>query len=74
MGTRAIKRQVAKARLRVIGVDRVNRRMKTTTEDGAVIWRKILTDKQAHDEQAKGKKPVKLLKKTNNRKVKKVSA
>lgn len=74
MALRKQKRDIAKARLKVIGVDRVNRRLKTTTETGEVIWRKVLSDKAAHDEQAKGKKPVKLLKKTNERKVKKVTA
>ena len=73
MGLRRQKRDIAKARLKVIGVDRVNRRLKTTTETGEVIWRKVLADDKAHDEQAKGKKPVKLLSKSK-RKVQKVTA
>lgn len=73
MGLRIAKRAIAKARLQAIGVDRVNRRMKTTTEEGEVIWRKVLADDKAHDEQAKGAKPVKLTNKSK-RKVQKVTA
>lgn len=49
---RELKRSVAKARMRVIGLDRINRRMKTEIE-GQKLWRKILTDKDAHNEQAR---------------------
>lgn len=52
-------RQIAKARLRAIGVDRVNRRLKVVdNETGLPIWRKVLADDKAHDAQAKGRKPV----------------
>ena len=48
-----------KARLAAIGVDRVNRRLKVVdTETGLPIWRKVLADSNAHDAQAKGRKPV----------------
>ena len=57
MGMRKYRRQVAKERLRAIGVDRVNRRLKVVA-DGQVIWRKVLADDKAHDAQAKGRKPV----------------
>ena len=58
MGLRKYERQVAKARLKAIGVDRVNRRLKVTDENGLVIWRKVLADDKAHDAQAQGKKAV----------------
>ena len=57
MGVRKYKRQIAKARLKAIGVDKVNRRMSVDT-DGGKIWRKVLDDPKAHDAQAKGRKPV----------------
>lgn len=72
MGIRTIKRQISKARLKAIGVDRVNRRMKVVSEEG-IIWRRILNDAKAHDAQAKGRKPVYLTRKTN-RKIRKVEA
>ena len=57
MGVRKYKRQIAKARLKAIGVDKVNRRMSVDT-DGGKIWRMVLDDAKAHDAQAKGRKPV----------------
>ena len=57
MGVRKYKRQIAKARLKAIGVDKVNRRLRVVSE-GAPIWRKVLADAKAHDAQAKGRKPV----------------
>lgn len=57
MGVRKYKRQIAKARLKAIGVDKVNRRMSVDTHDGK-IWRRVLDDAKAHDAQAKGRKPV----------------
>lgn len=51
------KRLIAKARLRAIGADRVNRRLRATVE-GVKVWRKILADAKAHNAQAKGRKPV----------------
>ena len=72
MGMRKYRRQVAKARLRAIGVDRVNRRLKVVdTDTGLAIWRNVLADDKAHDEQAKGRKPVYLTRKPN-RKIRKV--
>lgn len=59
MGLRSAKRAIAKARLKAIGVDRVNRRLKVVdTDTGLAIWRKVLADDKAHDAQAKGKKAV----------------
>ena len=55
-------RQVAKARLRAIGVDRVNKRMNAVAE-GETVWRKVLADPAAHNAQAKGKRAVLLKKK-----------
>jgi hypothetical protein len=67
MGTRNIKRQIAKARMKVIGIDRINRRMKEKNNDGVPNWKAILTDEKAHFLQtAYGRK--------NSRKIKKVSA
>lgn len=51
MGLRAFKRQIAKARLAVIGVDRVNRKLSLTNKDGLQNWRVALTDEQAHRKQ-----------------------
>ena len=48
MGLRAIKRQIAKARFAVIGVDRVNRKLSLTNKDGLQNWRVALTDEKAH--------------------------
>ena len=62
MGVRKYKRQIAKARLKAIGVDKVNRRLRVVSE-GAPIWRKVLADAKAHDAQAKGEKPVLLTRK-----------
>ena len=42
MGMRKYRRQVAKARLRALGIDRVNRRM-GWVQDGIVNWRRALT-------------------------------
>ena len=53
------RRQVAKARLAAIGVDRVNRRLKVIDKKtGLALWRKVLLDDKAHDAQAQGRKPV----------------
>ena len=57
MGARKYKRQIAKARLKAIGVDKVNRRLRIDN-GGGKIWRKVLADAKAHDAQAKGEKPV----------------
>lgn len=51
MGLRGYKRQIAKARLAVIGIDRVNRRMSETNNKGQQNWRVALTDEQAHRKQ-----------------------
>ena len=45
-------RQIAKARLSVIGIDRINRRMSSEV-DGVKLWRRVLDDKNAHNEQAR---------------------
>lgn len=68
MGMRKYKRQIAKARLQAIGVDRVNRRLKVLS-NGQPIWRKVLADSKAHDAQAQGKKPVLLNSKRKARKM-----
>ena len=63
MGVRKYKRQIAKARLKAIGVDKVNRRLRIDN-GGGKIWRKVLADAKAHDAQAKGRKPVLLMQNT----------
>ena len=35
-------RQVAKARMKAVGVDRVNRRMSKNSQNGKAIWREFL--------------------------------
>lgn len=62
MGVRKYKRQIAKARLKAIGVDKVNRRL-SVDRGGGKIWRMVLDDAKAHDAQAKGRKPVLLTRK-----------
>ena len=67
MGTRNIKRQIAKARLKIMGVEQVNGAMCGTNSNGVPNWKAILTDERAHFQQtAYGRK--------NRRKIKKVSA
>ena len=63
MGVRKYKRQIAKARLKAIGVDKVNRRLRIDN-GGGKIWRMVLADAKAHDAQAKGRKPVLLTQNT----------
>lgn len=48
MGLRNIKRQIAKARLKVIGVDRINRRLSDTNAEGVPNWKTALQDEKAH--------------------------
>lgn len=43
MGLRAIKRQVAKARLTAMGLDRINKRLSYVSSDGLPNWRKAIT-------------------------------
>lgn len=58
-------RQIAKARLRAIGVDRVNRRLAVVdNETGLSLWRKVLADDKAHNAQAKGRKAIMKARKT----------
>jgi hypothetical protein len=46
MGTRNIKRQIAKARMKVIGIERINRRMKETNKNGVPNWKTALMDER----------------------------
>ena len=48
MGLRAYKRQIAKDRMRVIGIDRINRRMSETNAEGVQNWKVALIDEKAH--------------------------
>lgn len=81
MGLRAIKRQMAKARLAVMGVGNVNRKLKLTKEDGVPNWKKALfgkTGESAHKAQMIAGRKIKAKdearKVLKNRKVKKVTA
>lgn len=67
MGLRSQKRQIAKARMKVIGIDRINRRMKEKNNDGVPNWRVALIDEKAHRAQI-------AYYFKNRRKLKKVSA
>lgn len=48
MGLRNIKRQIAKDRMRVIGIDRINRRMSETNAECVPNWKTALIDAKAH--------------------------
>lgn len=43
MGLRSIKRQIAKARMRVIGLDRINKRLSYISSDGKPNWRRAVS-------------------------------
>jgi hypothetical protein len=67
MGTRNVKRQIAKARLRVLGLENINTHMSETNSNGVKNLRVALSDERAHRLQtAYGRKP--------RRKLKRVSA
>lgn len=67
MGTRNVKRQIAKARLRIIGNEQINRKLSDRNSEGIPNWRVALMDERAHRAQiAYGLK--------NRRKIKRVGA
>ena len=67
MGLRKYKRQIAKARMRIIGFERINKNFGVINSDGVANWRLALMDKNAERAQVgKGKKA--------KRKIKKVGA
>lgn len=70
---RRVKRGIAKARMTLIGVDKVNRKLNATDDTGVPAWRRILSDPDAHDAQARGKKPVFLKKRPLKRTIRKVT-
>ena len=51
MGIRSIKRQIDKARMKIVGMDRVNRRMSAENSEGVKNWRLALMDESAHRKQ-----------------------
>ena len=54
MGLRKQRREIAKARMAVIGLDRINKRMSYISSDGLPNWRKAITGdsgKSAHKAQ-----------------------
>lgn len=48
MGLRKYRRQIAKDRMRVIGIDRINRRMSEKNAEGVPNWKTALIDEKAH--------------------------
>ena len=67
MGTRSIKRQIAKARLKILGNEQINRKLSDRNSEGIQNWRVALKDERAHRAQiAYGLK--------NRRKIKRVGA
>ena len=67
MGLRKYKRQIAKARLKIIGVEQVNSEMGATNADGIPNWKVALMDEKAHRAQI-------AYSLRNRRKIKKVGA
>lgn len=64
MGMRKYKRQVAKARMRIIGFEQINKNFGVVNTDGVANWRLALMDKNAERAQvAKRKKAKRKLKK-----------
>ena len=47
MGLRKYKRQIAKARMRVVGFERINKNFSVKNKDGIPNWRVALMDKKA---------------------------
>lgn len=43
MGLRSIKRQIAKARMAAMGVDRINKRMSKVSKGGLPNWRRAIS-------------------------------
>ena len=65
MGLRSIKRQIAKARMKIVGFEHINKNLDAMNSDGVKNWRLALTDKKAEQAQtAYGRK--------NKRKIKRV--
>lgn len=52
MGMRKYKRQVAKARMKVVGFERINKNFSVKNADGIPNWRLALMDKKAERAQA----------------------
>lgn len=48
MGLRSQKRHIAKVRMKIIGINRINRRMKEKNADGVSNWKVALMDEKAH--------------------------
>lgn len=52
MGMRKYRRQVAKARMKVVGFERINKNFSVKNADGIPNWRLALMDKKAEQAQA----------------------
>lgn len=52
MGMRKYRRQVAKARMKVVGFERINKNFSVKNADGIPNWRLALMDKKAERAQA----------------------
>lgn len=49
MGIRSVKRQIAKARLMVMGVGNINRKMSMTNASGVPAWKRALYGKSGEE-------------------------
>ena len=67
MGLRSVKRQIAKARMKIVGFEHINKNFSVRNTDGVPNWKLALQDEKAHrDQTAYGRK--------NRRKIKRVGA
>ena len=67
MGLRSAKRQIAKARMKIVGFEHINKNFSIRNTEGVPNWKLALTDEKAHRQQTEyGRK--------NRRKIKRVGA
>jgi hypothetical protein len=65
---RELMRSVAKGRMKALGADRVNRRLKMTDQNGVPNWRRVLTGDLA----ARGESAIRVKKALKSRKIRRV--
>lgn len=65
---RELMRSVAKGRMKALGADRINRRLKMTDQHGVPNWRRVLTGDLA----AKGEAAIRTRKVLKNRRLRRV--
>lgn len=51
MGIRSIKRQIAKARMKILGFEHINKNFSVRNTDGVPNWKLALMDENAHKQQ-----------------------